>query len=105
VGADEEFIWVCDRDDIQEVCIYLMPDVPDDTDRSWISENDLSLAIVRTSDPYEIVPCFEHVFSSDKSYYLRALEKGLQRIGIPVTSEVETPETRKLRHIRYSVGG
>lgn len=99
---DAEFTHIYEREQIIEVQIYLMPDVPDDTDCQWIHEADQSIAILRIVDPYEVVESFELVFTSPKSYYFKALAQGLRRQGIKVSIEEETPQSRKLRYLRQS---
>jgi hypothetical protein len=88
------------KEDLLRVLIYLFPDSTAECDQY---ESDRSIALVRHVDPYGVDPYLESVFTTPKSYYFRALEKGLVRQGVSVTRIDETADSRKLRTIRESM--
>ena len=99
---DIEQTLVFTKEDICEVLIYLMPDSSNDDDRKWNSESDLSIAIVRHIDHFHVVPYFQSVFTTPKSYYFRALEKGLRNLGVKVHLVEENTVSRKQRYLKES---
>jgi hypothetical protein len=104
IAADEAAVVHIPKEQIIGIDVYLMPDIPDDTDPSW-HEGQESYAVVRHADPFEVVPFFESKLSSDKAYWLKALTKAArERLGVEAKVTEETQRTRKLRWIRERDG-
>lgn len=100
VGADESAVVHISKEQIISIEVYLMPDIVDHADPSSAEGNE-SCAVIRTSDPFEVVPFFEWKFSSWKSYWMRALAKlAKEQLGIEAQIIEETERTRKVRRIR-----
>lgn len=88
-GDYEEQHFAFDKSQIVAAEILLRPD----PERPWTAGmNERSLATFRHIDPYGVVPYFEETFSSEKSYYMRALAKWLNdRLGIQALVRDEDP--------------
>lgn len=91
---------VFDRDHIMGANIYLMPDIGDDADSQWINEIDMSIAEIRVKDPFDVVPCFNCVFTAKKCYWFKLLAKLLrENLGVDVKITEEDQDKRKRRDL------
>lgn len=102
LAADESADVHIPRDQITAIDVYLMPDIAAGTD-PWSAEGQESFAVIRTADPFGVVPFFELKLSSWKSYWMRAFAKlAKERLGIDPQISEETQSTRKVRQIRQN---
>ncbi len=83
LGADISFEFDIPKADIAGVEVRFAPDVPDDFEYSPWNQPECSSATLLHRDPYGVVPEFRTVFTSTKSYWIKALRKMLcDRLGI-----------------------
>jgi hypothetical protein len=83
---DEEANLQLQEDEILGIDIILMPELPDDTDMQYVTVRDLSRAIIRHRDPFEVVPFFESTFTAVNPYWLKALVKAIkERLGVELS--------------------
>ena len=89
------------RDYVLGANIFLMPDIADDVDWQWINEADLSIAELQLKDPFDVVPHFNCIFTTTKSYWFRLLAKLLkEKLGVEASLVEENKESRKRRLLR-----
>jgi hypothetical protein len=103
IARDEKQELQFDKSEIVGAEIFLMPDVLDEADWRWVRLSDLSYAIIIHRDPLEVVPFFESAFVALKSYWLKALAKGLkEQLGLKPEITGETRQTRERRLLTTS---
>ena len=75
IGADITFELEISKEAIKNLCIRILPDVPDDYEYSPWNQPELSTARLEHTDPYGVTPYFTTTFSSCKAYWIRAFSK------------------------------
>ncbi len=84
--SDEDIDVTFQKDEIVGVEVTLRPDLPDSAQLLYVRGDTYSRAVIRIRDPFDVLPFFEHTFSSEKEYWLKALVKGLKaKLGIQPT--------------------
>jgi hypothetical protein len=90
IAADIQFSFDVPVSQIVRVMARYKPDVPDDFEYSRWNQPECSELILFHKDPYGVVPEFRTLFSSTKSYWIKAARKFLiEKLGIEVSEECD----------------